>query len=63
MEGTFRCRHCGDVIGVYEPMIVRVAGAARKTSRAVERESGAPAQECYHDACYTQAHGEDPALE
>jgi hypothetical protein len=63
MDGTLRCRHCGDVIGVYEPMIVLLGGEARKTSRAAERVTGAPLHECYHDACYTQARGEDPGLE
>jgi hypothetical protein len=59
MDGTPRCRHCGDVIGAYEPMIVLAEGEARRTSRAVERAAGAPMRECYHDACYPQAHGED----
>jgi len=63
MEGTPRCRHCGDVIGAYEPMIVLRGGQARKTSRAAERDAGVSAHECYHDACYAQAHDEDPVLE
>jgi hypothetical protein len=63
MEGTLRCHHCGDVIGAYEPMIVLCGGEARRTSRSAEREAGAPTHECYHDACYTQAHGEDPVLD
>jgi hypothetical protein len=63
MDGPLRCRHCSDVIGVYEPMIVLFGGEARKSSRAAEREAGTPVRECYHDACHTQAHDEDPALE
>jgi hypothetical protein len=63
MDGTLRCLHCGDVIGVYEPMIVLFGGQARTTSRAAEREAVAPGRECYHEACYTQADGADPVLE
>jgi hypothetical protein len=63
MDGTLRCRHCGEVIGAYEPMIVLRGGEARRSSRAAEREAGAPMDECYHDACYAQAQGEDPGLE
>ncbi|MFI5037083.1 MAG: hypothetical protein ACHP93_01225 [Solirubrobacterales bacterium] len=63
MEGTPRCHHCGDVIGAYEPMIVLAEGEARRTSRAAERAAGAPMRECYHSACYSQAHDEDPVIE
>jgi hypothetical protein len=59
MDRTPRCRHCGDVIGVYESMIVRTGGRARPTSRAVEREAGEHMGECYHYACYVEAHGEN----
>jgi hypothetical protein len=54
-----RCRHCGDVIGVYEPMIVLDEGQARKTSRAVEATPG-PLGECYHNECFTRARGDAP---
>jgi hypothetical protein len=59
MEGTPRCHHCGDVIGVYEPMTVLVRGEARRTSRAAERHTGTLDGECYHSACYAEAYGED----
>jgi hypothetical protein len=62
MSGTVRCRHCEDVIGVYEPMIVLCDGQVRGTSRAAEPNVGSDASECYHRACYVQAHGEDPSL-
>jgi hypothetical protein len=55
---TTRCRHCGDVIGVYEPMIVITDGRARSTSRAAEIEAGGPLEQCYHDACCEPAHRE-----
>jgi hypothetical protein len=59
MSTTPRCRHCEDVIGVYEPMIVYADGRARRTSRAVERDVGEHMGECYHYACYLEARGED----
>lgn len=47
-----RCRLCRGVIGVYEPLIVRVAGAGlRVTSLAAEPELDETEQECYHEAC------------
>lgn len=55
-----RCRHCGEVIGVYEPMIVLDGGQARKTSRAVEAATG-PFGECYHQECFTGPRGEASA--
>ncbi|MFI4984570.1 MAG: hypothetical protein ACHQAV_01115 [Solirubrobacterales bacterium] len=44
-------------------MIVLAEGEARRTSRAAERAAGAPMRECYHSACYSQAHDEDPVIE
>jgi len=58
MDGPLTCHHCRDVIGVYEPMIVLTAGEACKTSRAAQRDAGAPTGECYHRACYALVHGE-----
>lgn len=50
MSDRLRCRRCGDVIGVYEPLIVFVEGQPRETSRLAEPQAGA--LECYHRACY-----------
>jgi hypothetical protein len=61
MKRTLRCRRCQDVIGVYEPMIVLDEGRARTTSRAAERDLEVRVQECYHEACFAQTCGEDPA--
>jgi hypothetical protein len=58
MQGSPRCRRCGDVIGVYEPMVVVAEGRAHVTSRAAER-GGPPAGDWYHEDCYT-ADGDDP---
>jgi len=45
------CKHCGDVIGVYEPMIVVIEGQTRETSRAAEPGLGDVLGDCYHGAC------------
>jgi hypothetical protein len=62
MNRTVRCRHCEDVIGVYEPMIVLCDGRVRDTSRATEPNVGGDASEYYHRDCYVPAHGEDHSL-
>lgn len=54
-EPTPLCRFCGDVIGVYEPLIVLREGEARETSRAARH--GRLCGELYHRACY-QLRGE-----
>jgi len=47
-----RCVHCGDVIGVYEPLIALAHGRARETSVAAEAVPADSQAECYHRACY-----------
>ncbi|HEY1689527.1 MAG TPA: hypothetical protein VGF95_11770 [Solirubrobacteraceae bacterium] len=52
MQPRLRCEHCGEVIGIYEPLVIVEGSAARQTSRAAEpllaREHGP----CYHCACH-----------
>jgi hypothetical protein len=51
-DEIFSCAHCGDVIGIYEPLIVVEEQGARQTSRAAEPElPGGPGNH-YHRACY-----------
>jgi hypothetical protein len=51
---AFRCRGCGDVIGVYEPLVVREQAGAHTTSRAAEPQLRArPGEHYYHRRCYT----------
>jgi hypothetical protein len=55
VEGTparSRCRHCGDVIGVYEPIVLRAATGDRRTSIAAEPELFPTSDDCFHQACY-----------
>jgi hypothetical protein len=49
---TFRCTRCGEVIGVYEPLVVRTELGARSTSRAAEPEMKAAGATHFHRACY-----------
>ena len=48
-----RCTHCGDVIGVSEPLIVNVGAEVRETSRAADPEVPVPRAEHYHRDCFT----------
>jgi len=49
---AFRCERCGDLIGVYEPLVVCIEGLARTTSRAAEPDLEAMGATHYHRACY-----------
>ncbi len=53
MIGAPRCHRCGDLIGVYEPMILLVDGRARETSRAAEPDAATQGDH-YHGSCYAQ---------
>ena len=48
----FRCQGCGEVIGVYEPLVVYDGSGAHTTSRAAEPDLRASAAACYHRDCY-----------
>ncbi len=63
MTEPLRCHDCGEVIGVYEPLITLVDGRARETSLAVESEPGGPGANCYHRACYERLHGSSASCE
>lgn len=47
-----RCEHCGDVIGVYEPLVVRAGDEVRETSCAAEPALPLAHAEHYHRECY-----------
>ena len=52
-SGRIRCRHCQDVIGIYEPLVLlTVEGSSRETSLAVEPDLGDMDELCYHRDCY-----------
>jgi hypothetical protein len=51
-EVRSRCAHCGDVIGVYEPLVHVTDELARRTSRAAEPDICGSDGLCYHAGCY-----------
>jgi hypothetical protein len=56
---TPRCECCGDVIGVYEPMVMRTDDWARTVSWATEPGWRVAAGECYHRACFAHGHEDE----
>lgn len=59
-DEQWRCVHCTDLIGAYEPMVTVEHGRARRTSRTAELQTGRLASEHYHHACYLLNHSEPP---
>ena len=51
----FLCEECGDVIGVYEPLVMRTAEGERTTSRAAEPELRACDAAYLHRGCHVAA--------
>ncbi len=49
---VMRCAHCGDVIGVYEPVVVRSGDLVRESSRAAEPSLPLPRAEHFHRDCF-----------
>ena len=48
----FVCEHCGDNIGVYEPLVVCTSESTRTTSRAAEPSLKATDSGYCHRDCY-----------
>jgi hypothetical protein len=46
-----RCAHCGEVLGVYEPIVVAEGGGRRETSIAAEPDLPASGAALYHPHC------------
>jgi hypothetical protein len=55
MDQPMKCRRCGDVIGIYEPVVLLTDGQARTTSAAAEPQVGDEPGEHFHRACYAQS--------
>lgn len=47
-----RCTFCGDVIGVYEPLVLAAADGHRTTSQAAEPHLFPTSDACYHGTCF-----------
>lgn len=56
------CDHCGEVIGVYEPIVVIVDGEAYETSRAAGEATVARPGLRYHRDCYVERSQAAPLL-
>jgi hypothetical protein len=52
VTGPLHCAHCGEVIGVYEPLVALASGRARETSVAAEALLADGRADYYHSACY-----------
>jgi hypothetical protein len=52
MSQLLRCKRCGEVIGVYEPLVKLLDGRAYETSRILEPVSSDRGGDYYHRACY-----------
>lgn len=50
----FTCERCGDVIGVYEPLVIVTSTLARTTSRAAEPDLPSAFGDHYHGDCYAE---------
>jgi hypothetical protein len=63
MGSDWKCAHCGDVIGVYEPLILVDGSGERLTSRAAEPELAHIEGRNYHRTCRLAAlgNGQDDA--
>lgn len=58
---TLRCRHCRDVIGVYEPMVVLLEHQPVRTSRTTVAAEQLAAEPCFHASCYAELHDDATA--
>jgi hypothetical protein len=46
------CRYCDDVIGVYEPVILRLPDGDLRTSRLAEPDLFTSERDWYHEHCF-----------
>lgn len=55
LRPPLHCDFCGEVIGVYEPLIHVFENSARRTSRAAEPDVSSLKGDRYHLDCYESA--------
>ena len=58
--GMLRCTHCGDVIGVYEPLVMLTHQEVRETSYAAQPDLPSRG-EYYHRACHAERQEDAPS--
>jgi hypothetical protein len=61
MGQPMRCGRCGEVIGIYEPVVLLIHGSARTTSAAAEPRVGDKPGPHFHRACYADSPAVLPA--
>lgn len=54
---VLRCRHCCEVIGAYEPMVVVLGEQPVHTSRTVAEAEQLTGEPCFHACCFAEQHG------
>jgi hypothetical protein len=59
MNQVLRCAHCGDVIGVYEPLVIVDQAGMRLSSRAAEPGLVGDLAEHYHRSCHETPRARD----
>lgn len=52
IDQTSRCSRCGDVIGVYEPLVIVEGGGPRESSLAAEPALADASAKLYHQGCH-----------
>jgi len=57
---SLRCKRCGEVIGVYEPLVRLLDGRVYETSRALEPAPSDRGAEHYHRTCYQGLDEDEP---
>jgi hypothetical protein len=57
MSDPVRCDHCGDVIGVYEPLVTVRDGRRLETSLLNSPELGPAGGACWHRECFERRGG------
>ena len=62
MSESLRCEDCGEVIGVYEPLVRVLDGRAYESSRALEPACPDRGGKHYHRACYERLHDDQPPV-
>ena len=54
-SSRLRCAHCQDILGAYEPLVVRTAEGIAETSFAAEPDLDVSAATLFHVACFDLA--------
>jgi hypothetical protein len=63
VQRRLHCGRCGEVIGIYEPLVVLEDGAARQTSYAAEPGLIEMGEAVFHRACHEQLAKEGGAVQ